>query len=734
MSKRILLVEDEALIAMSEAQILEKHGYEVVIFHNGEKAIEAVDSDPEISLILMDIDLGNGMDGTEAAERILEGHDLPVAFLSSHTEPEVVEKTEGITSYGYIVKNSGDTVLLASIKMAFRLYEAHVELKRQKESLGTALVEQEQIAEQLHESEEKFRTMMNQSIDMFFLHDLDGNIVDVNQRGVDLTGYSREELLSMAIPDLDPDYVEREDGGNFWKNVGYDQPYRFEAQLRRKDDSVFPIEIVVSKVGLGGSTYILTSSRDISERKRAEQQLRAREENLRITLNSIGDAVISTDIEGRIVRMNPVAESLCGWRIDEAKGKALHEVFRIVHADTGKEAQNPVAKVLETGHVVGLANHTMLISRDGTKYQIADSAAPIRDDTENTTGVVLVFRDVTEEYRVAQALADSERDMARAQAMAQLGSWRFDRDSGVVIASDQARRIYGVCEGELTIEHVQSLVLPEYRPKLDAALAALVENGTPYDVEFQIRRPSDNRVRIIHSVAEYDAQHHWVVGTLQDITERKQAEAEIQRQLSEKETLLREVHHRIKNSIFQVESLLSLQASSTDNAHAKAALQDAISRVGSIRLLYEKLLVAKEHESVSARDYAESLIDSLVAVFPERKNVTLEKRIADFTLPSRTATLLGIIINELLTNVFKYAFENGDEGRVVAELSKTDDLVTLTIHDNGVGIDTRGAANKTSGFGLTIVRMLAEQLDGTYAAGYDNGTKSVLSFTCSPPA
>src|SRR6056297_4142038 len=135
MPKKILLVEDEVLIAMNEAQTLEKHGYEVVSAHKGEEAVEMVNTDPEISLILMDIDLGSGMDGTEAAEKILTKKDIPVVFLSSHTEPEVVEKTEKITSYGYVVKNSGDTVLLTSIRMAFRLYEANQQIKEREDAL-----------------------------------------------------------------------------------------------------------------------------------------------------------------------------------------------------------------------------------------------------------------------------------------------------------------------------------------------------------------------------------------------------------------------------------------------------------------------------------------------------------------------------------------------------------------------------------------------------------------------
>lgn len=123
-AKTILLVEDEAIIALAEARLLAAAGYRVEIARSGERAVELALADPQIDLVLMDIDLGPGIDGPEAARRILAARDLPLAFLSAHTEPAVVERTEGITSYGYIVKNSGETILLASVRMAFRLHEA----------------------------------------------------------------------------------------------------------------------------------------------------------------------------------------------------------------------------------------------------------------------------------------------------------------------------------------------------------------------------------------------------------------------------------------------------------------------------------------------------------------------------------------------------------------------------------------------------------------------------------
>lgn len=144
------------------------------------------------------------------------------------------------------------------------------------------------------------------------------------------------------------------------------------------------------------------------ERKIMREELGKNEENLRITLNSIGDAVIATDIVGRVTNLNPVAEKLTGWKYGDALNKPVEEIFVIKNARTGEQVQNPVKKVLETGGVVGLANHTKLVSKNGKEYQIADSGAPIKNDDGKVIGVVLVFRDVTEEYKIQQELKDNE--------------------------------------------------------------------------------------------------------------------------------------------------------------------------------------------------------------------------------------------------------------------------------------------------------------------------------------
>jgi PAS domain S-box-containing protein len=154
---------------------------------------------------------------------------------------------------------------------------------------------------------------------------------------------------------------------------------------------------------------IVTSFQEITERIHAQKELVSERERLTVTLRSIGDGVITTDILGRVVILNKIAEQLCGWSQKEAEGRPLTEIFRIVNENTGKQCENPAEKVLETGGIVTLANHTVLISRNGTRYSIADSGAPICDHENRIIGVVLVFRDETDKQRLEKELFKTQK-------------------------------------------------------------------------------------------------------------------------------------------------------------------------------------------------------------------------------------------------------------------------------------------------------------------------------------
>ena len=171
------------------------------------------------------------------------------------------------------------------------------------------------------------------------------------------------------------------------------------------------------------------------DRYQAEREQRAAQETFRMTLYSIGDAVITTDSEGRVRQMNPVAEQLTGWSEAEARGQTLDAVFRIVNEGTHAVVENPAQRVLREGTVVGLANHTLFIARDGTERPISDSGAPIRDERGAITGVVLVFHDQTEERAANQALRESERRFRRAVMEAPFPVMIYAEDGEVLTLS-----------------------------------------------------------------------------------------------------------------------------------------------------------------------------------------------------------------------------------------------------------------------------------------------------------
>jgi PAS domain S-box-containing protein len=242
----------------------------------------------------------------------------------------------------------------------------------------------------------------------------------------------------------------------------------------------------------GNAKGIFVAAYDITERKRAEetlkqyserleelveertQELREREQWLSTTLRSIGDAVIATDALGLVTLMNPVAEELTGWDEAEAVGKPLEDVFCIVNEQTGEGVESPVTRVLREGIVVGLANHTLLIARDGTKRPIADSGAPLQDETGKIIGTVMVFRDITARRRAEEALERRVAELAALSAMASIVNESVEVDDILNRAMDEALRLVGV-EAAATMlldEEAGELVMAAHRGVSDEFVRA----------------------------------------------------------------------------------------------------------------------------------------------------------------------------------------------------------------------------------------------------------------------
>ena len=398
---------------------------------------------------------------------------------------------------------------------------------------------------ELQHSEARYSTLFEASADAVMVLD-DCVVIDCNPAALRMFGAAqRESLVGQRPSDLSP---PTQPDGVDWQvaatqraeQAGLQASVAFEWLHQRIDNgAIFMTEVLLCRVDVDGRPLVQATVRDISTRKLAEQQLRQSEESLAITLQSIGDAVIATDAKGLITRMNPAAERLTGWTLAEACGHALPEVFKIVNAETRLPAVSPVQLVMAHGEVVGLANHTALLARDGREYQIADSAAPIRDPAGQIVGVVLVFSDVTEAYRVRETLASNAEMLERTGEMAKVGGWELDLRSGKFIFSREALRIDDIEEG---FEPAQA---PGYAPKIDAgfalyaeperellqaAVALAMQDGTPWDLELPKRTRTGRPIWVRTQGSAVIGEGGRVIklcGAYHDITERKLAEAEL---------------------------------------------------------------------------------------------------------------------------------------------------------------------------------------------------------------
>jgi PAS domain S-box-containing protein len=366
------------------------------------------------------------------------------------------------------------------------------------------------------------------------IHDRDLNYLYVSQRYLDMYNVQEQDVLGKHHYEIFPDLpqkwreahqkalrgeVSRADRDTFVREDGTVEYTRWECRPWYESDG-----------SIGG---IIVYTEVITDLLRQEQSLREyadklanSEENLRITLNSIGDAVISTDADGRIVLFNPVAQELTGFSLQEALGRDIDAVFHIVKAQTNKPVENPVRRVLEEGKVVGLANHTVLISKDGSRYHIADSGAPIKNPAGEITGAVLVFRDVTETYRQQEALRESEtryRSLFHNNHSVML--LLNPKTAAIVDANPAACRYYGYDKETLLRMKITDINRQNEQQIFTEMERAREEQCNYFNFQHRLASGDIRDVEVFSGPISVQGEK-FIYSIIHDITERKQLEQE----------------------------------------------------------------------------------------------------------------------------------------------------------------------------------------------------------------
>ncbi len=412
-TKQILLVEDETLIAMSEAMMLRREGYEVALAASGEEAIAKVESAPEeIALILMDIDLGkNRMDGTEAAQEILKKHDIPILFLSSHAEPDVVEKTEKITSYGYVVKGSSVTVLAASIKMAFKLHAAHRALRQTNDNLGYEITERKQVEDELRKSKEQYQWLIENAPDVVYTFSARRGGIYYSPRVEQVLGYSPEYLLEHPFfwnQSIHPDDQARI--SNIIHDFESGKPFEVEYRIRDVHGNwLWLNDRSIGRRVASDEVLIEGLAADITGRKRAEEALHQSEARFRSIVHSSPVPMGMNDANLNITLINPAFTKAYGYTLEDLP--TVNDWWLKAYPDP--EYREKVSRLwlkhLEQAQLQGFFEplEADICCKDGSIRTVLSTAETMGRDGET----IVINYDITDRVLTAKTLQKSEEKL-----------------------------------------------------------------------------------------------------------------------------------------------------------------------------------------------------------------------------------------------------------------------------------------------------------------------------------
>jgi PAS domain S-box-containing protein len=391
----------------------------------------------------------------------------------------------------------------------------------------TDVTERRQAEESLRESEARYRSVVENIPQEIFMKDRGSRWVSVNERFARGLGLRPADVVGKVDDDFFPPELADKYRADDRRIMETGQTDEFDEEYVEGDRRrvVHTIKTPV-RDDHGAIVGVLGVFTDITERARMEASLRESEERSRATLYGIGDGVIATDAAGRVMQMNPVAEALTGWPEAEAQGRPLAEVFRIINEGSRAEVESPVARVLREGTVVGLANHTLLIAKDGTERPIADSGAPIRDERGEITGVVLVFRDRTEERVAEQALRASERKFRDTVRYLDEGYYSCTMDGLLLEHNVAFNRLLGFD----VAQDLKGSKLPDFWQNPDdreAYLTELMGTGVARNYLIDAKTIGGEKLVVMansHVVKDDQGRPVRIEGTFTDFTERQRME------------------------------------------------------------------------------------------------------------------------------------------------------------------------------------------------------------------
>jgi PAS domain S-box-containing protein len=621
-------------------------------------------------------------------------------------------------------------------ELEVRVTERTQELLRTNQALEAGIAERRRAEDALQASRMQFRATFEQAAVGLAHVGLDGRWLRVNCRLCGIVGYSERELLKLTFQDVThPDDLQSDLTQVQRMLAGEIETYSMEKRYLRKDASVIWIQLTASLVrdSAGAPQYFISVVEDISGRRQADAQLRAsltEVSELKAALDEHA-IVATTDPQGKITYVNDKFCAISQFSRDELLGQDHRLINSEFHS---KEFIRDLWTTIAHGRV--WKGEIRNRAKDGTFYWVDTTIVPFLSENGKPLQYTAIRADITERKTAEDRLRKS---------LLEVNNLKSALDEHAIVAITDPR-------GKITYINDKFCAISKYsRDELMGQDHRLINAGH-HPKEF-IRDLWSTIARGLVWKGEIknrakDGTYYWVDTTIvpfldpvgqpvqyvairADITERKRAEDAIRESLHEKETLLKEIHHRVKNNMQLISSLLQLQSGYIRDPVALTAFREGQSRIRSMALIHEKLYQSASLARIDFSEYVRSLVSILMRTYNTRPDaVAVELRIDSISLNLDTAIPFGLILNELISNSLKHAFPDERRGVILVKLGRrTDGGFELLVKDNGVGVPDGFDWTQSKTLGSRLIHILTNQLEGETSIATTEGFEFRLHFT-----
>lgn len=583
------------------------------------------------------------------------------------------------------------------------------------DTMGAAILRQQNETE-IQNSQKRLQTILEAVQTGVMIIDAQSHtIVDVNPVAIRLIAKKKEEILGRRCYD----FICPMEKGKCPLTDTNKVMDSSECILLAAEDEKIPILKNAVYIELEGKQHIVESFFDISHIKEAEKALRESEEKYRDLFENSSDLIQSMRPDGSFIYVNRAWRETLGYSEAEVAHLTLNDVL---HPSTKSHCMEKLKSI--KGNDKPGSIETIFVTKDGREV-VLEGNMNCKYDSFGIVACRCMLRDITERKKAEKELRESEEKFKTLFMNANDAIYIYDDVRGKIKeVNDVASEMLGYSREELLNmspgdfnSHEYAALLPERLKELKRKGKAIFE--TIYVDSSGKKIPAEISSRII------DYKEKKAVLTIaRDITERKIAE-----ESHKKELLLKEIHHRVKNNLQVIASLLNLQSRNFQDKEIRQAFAESQNRIRSMAIAHEKLYMSKDLENINARDYINNLASYLLHSYRiGTVKVRLDVDVDDIYLNIDTTIPLGLIINELITNSLKYAFSPGEEGMVRLSFKNDGNLLVLTISDNGKGIPENIDIFNTDSLGMQLVTTLVEQVKGKLELDRNAGSRFTITF------